>query len=116
MLMHMGAMAVAGSLAPKNLVHIVINNGAHETVGGMPVCSGALDLKKTALAAGYRRILSADSEESLEAALKEIKNIETRGPVFLEICCACGARKDLGRPTTTPQENRDALMEFVTKS
>ena len=114
-MMHMGALPIIGKRSPARLVHVVVNNGAHETVGGMPVCSGALDLKKTALAAGYRRILSADSEESLEAALKEIKNIETRGPVFLEICCACGARKDLGRPTTTPQENRDSLMEKLTK-
>ena len=115
-MMHMGALPIIGKRSPARLIHVVINNGAHETVGGMPVCSGALNLLKAAEAAGYARIASADSEETLEAVLKEITDIETFGPVFLEIRCACGARSDLGRPTTTPQENRDALMHFVTKS
>ena len=115
-MMHMGALPIIGKRSPARLVHVVINNGAHETVGGMPVCSGALNLMKAAEAAGYARIASADSEETLEAVLREITDIETNGPVFLEIRCACGARSDLGRPTTTPQENRDALMRFVTKS
>lgn len=115
-MMHMGALPIIGKRSPARLIHVVINNGAHETVGGMPVCSGALNLLKAAEAAGYARIASADSEELLEAVLKEITDIETGGPVFLEIRCACGARSDLGRPTTTPQENRDALMHFVTKS
>ncbi len=115
-LMHMGALPVIGKRSPARLVHVVINNGAHETVGGMPVCSGCLNLAKEAEAAGYVRILSADSEETLEDALKTINNIETGGPVLLEVRCACGARNDLGRPTTTPKENRDALMKFITKS
>ena len=71
---------------------------------------------KAAEAAGYAHIASADSEKTLETVLREITDIETGGPVFLEIRCACGARSDLGRPKTTPQENRDALMHFVTKS
>ncbi len=115
-LMHMGALPVIGKRSPARLVHVVINNGAHETVGGMPVCSGGLNLKKEAEAAGYAGIFSADSEETLKAALKGIADIEANGPVLLEICCACGARGDLGRPTTTPKENRDALMKFITKS
>ena len=115
-LMHMGALPVIGKRSPARLVHVVINNGAHETVGGMPVCSGCLNLAKEAEAAGYREVLSADSEKTLERALRTINNIETDGPVLLEVRCACGARTDLGRPTTTPRENRDALMEFITKS
>ena len=105
-----------GKRSPARLIHVVINNGAHETVGGMPVCSGCLNLEKEAEAAGYAKVLSADSEETLVEALKSIYNIETGGPVLLEVRCACGARNDLGRPTTTPRENRDALMEFITKS
>ena len=115
-LMHMGALPVIGKRSPARLVHVVINNGAHETVGGMPVCSRCLNLAKEAEAAGYREVLSADSEKTLERALRTINNIETDGPVLLEVRCACGARTDLGRPTTTPRENRDALMEFITKS
>ena len=79
-------------------------------------CSGCLNLEKEAEAAGYAKVLSADSEDTLVEALKSIYNIETGGPVLLEVRCACGARNDLGRPTTTPRENRDALMEFITKS
>ena len=110
-LMHLGALPVIGRRAPKNLVHTVINNGAHETVGGMPVCSGSLKLADLARASGYRQILRADTAESLQAVLKDIPALT--GPVFLEIRCACGARPDLGRPATTPQQNRDAFMAFL---
>ena len=110
-LMHMGSMAVLGANKPKNIVHVVINNGAHETVGGMPVCSGALHPEKFAAASGYSHVLCASSALELKKALKEAKSLS--GPVFLEIHCACGARKDLGRPTTTPVQNRDAFMAFL---
>lgn len=110
-LMHLGALAVIGQEAPENLVHAVINNGAHETVGGMPVCDRRLDLPALARAAGYRKVLSARDSGTLAEALREAG--ETRGPVMIEVRCACGARKDLGRPTTTPPENRDALMRFL---
>ena len=111
LMMHLGSLPLIGRRAPENLVHVVINNGAHETVGGMPVCSGALDLRALAEAAGYRRVLRADRADTLREALREILSLH--GPVFLEIRCACGARPDLGRPTTTPIQNRDAFMEFL---
>ena len=110
-LMHLGALPVIGRRAPQNLVHVIINNGAHETVGGMPVCSGALKIGELARAAGYPRVLFADSAESLRTVLKEIPSLS--GPVLLEIRCACGARPDLGRPTTTPRQNRSAFMAFL---
>ena len=109
--MHLGSLPLIGRRSPKNLVHVIINNGAHETVGGMPVCSGALNLRELARAAGYPRILAADSPDSLREALASLKAFE--GPVLLEIRCACGARADLGRPTTTPLQNRDAFMDFL---
>lgn len=109
--MHLGSLPLIGRRSPKNLVHVIINNGAHETVGGMPVCSGALNLRELARAAGYPRILAADSPDSLRAALASLKAFE--GPVLLEISCACGARANLGRPTTTPLQNRDAFMDFL---
>ena len=91
--------------------NVVINNQAHETVGGMPVCDGRLDLPALARAAGYEEAISAENEESLQTALAHAKEII--GPVMVEVRCACGARADLGRPTTTPTENRDALMAFL---
>ena len=110
-LMHLGAMAVIGQRQPGNLVHVVINNGAHETVGGMPVCEGGLNLCAMAMAAGYRSVCCADSPETL---LRAVEDAMTAGGLsFIEVRCAVGARADLGRPTTTPQQNRDALMTFL---
>jgi len=111
LMMHLGSLPLIGRRKPRNFVHVVINNGAHETVGGMPVCSGALDIRALALASGYAHVFSADSEASLQDSLRQLKQLE--GPVLLEIRCACGARADLGRPTTTPVQNRDAFMAFL---
>ena len=112
-LMHLGALPLIARRAPKNLIHVVVNNGAHETVGGMPVLGRGLNLCETARASGYPSVRSADSEESLRETLSEIRRSGRRGPFFVEVRCACGARSDLGRPTTTPAENRDALMAFL---
>lgn len=111
LLMHLGSLPVIGCRHPSNLIHAVINNGAHETVGGMPVCSGTLDITSLARAADYSCVLRADSEDSLRAVLRDLPCLS--GPVLLEIRCACGARSDLGRPTTTPLQNRDAFMAFL---
>lgn len=110
-LMHLGALPVIAQAAPANLIHAVIENGAHETVGGMPVCSGHLPLCALAEAAGYTAVLQADGEASLMEALSQLKTCN--GPVLLAVRCACGARADLGRPTTTPIQNRDAFMNFL---
>lgn len=108
-LMHLGAMEIIGQQAPANLIHVIINNGAHETVGGMPVCDRKMDIPGAAKAAGYPQLLTARDETSLKAALRVARS--GKGPVMLEVLCANGARADLGRPTTTPRENRDAFMK-----
>lgn len=113
-MMHLGAMALIGQRAPANLVHVVINNGAHETVGGMPVCSGSLNLSALAKATGYTAVMSADSDQSLSEILASLDNLS--GPVFIEVKCACGARADLGRPTIAPRDNLNDMMKFITKS
>ena len=110
-LMHLGAMHVIGQRGPVNLLHVVINNAAHETVGGMPVCEGALDVSAAAKAAGYPAVYRADSPEGLADALHAAQ--ECGSLALVEVMCAGGARADLGRPTTTPRENRDALMRFI---
>ncbi len=110
-LMHLGAMAVIGQKQPANLLHIVINNAAHETVGGMPVCEGALDVSAVAKAVGYRHVFRAATEDELDAALASAKDCNALA--LVEVMCGVGARADLGRPTTTPQQNRDALMSFI---
>ena len=110
-LMHLGAMHVIGRRRPANLLHVVINNAAHETVGGMPVCEGALDVSAAAKAAGYPAVYRADSPEGLAETLRAAQHAGSLA--LVEVMCAGGARADLGRPTTTPRENRDALMRFI---
>ena len=110
-LMHLGAMAVLGQKKPANLVHVVINNAAHETVGGMPVCEGALNLTGLAMSAGYRHVSRAANEMELYQAADAA--MAAGELAFIEVMCAVGARDNLGRPTTTPQQNRDALMKFL---
>lgn len=112
-LMHMGSMAVIGANKVKNLVHIIINNAAHETVGGMPTVAGAVDLPAVARACGYTCAVSADTLEKLDAELTQAKNAP--GPRLIEVKCALGARPDLGRPTTSPQENKRAFMAYLSK-
>lgn len=110
-LMHMGAMSVIGAQNPSNFVHVVINNGAHESVGGMPTALSQSDLFKVAEGCGYRRLYRVSNYEELSAALNEIKT--HREFTFLEAYCAIGSRADLGRPTTTAKQNKEAFMEFL---
>lgn len=110
-LMHMGAMAVIGACAPKNLVHIVLNNAAHETVGGMPTVANSVDLPAVARACGYSYVASVEDEESLAQEMEILKGYE--GVVFIEVKCALGARADLGRPKTTPLKNKEDFMHHL---
>lgn len=110
-LMHMGAMAVIGAHKPRNLIHVVINNGAHETVGGMPTVAGAIRLAEIAKACGYENVISADNFEELDKGLQIAK--ERCGLSFIEVKCAVGARENLGRPTVAPLENRQNFMGYL---
>ena len=110
-LMHMGAMALAGSCHPRNLIHIVINNGAHETVGGMPTVAGEIDLTAIAKGCGYPNAVCVDQFAALDAELLAAK--ERNECSFIEVKCSIGAREDLGRPTTTALENKKAFMDYL---
>ena len=110
-IMHMGGMAVIGTRAPANYVHIVLNNGAHDSVGGQPTVGRDIDICGIARACGYRRVFKAASAGELESALAEASRAD--GLCFVEVQVLKGARKDLGRPTTTPLQNKEAFMEFL---
>ena len=110
-LMHMGAMAVIGSNKPDNLIHLVINNGAHETVGGMPTVAGDIDVVQIAKACGYPNAVSVDNFEDLDKELERAKGRKELS--LIEIKCSLGARADLGRPTTTALENKINFMEYL---
>ena len=110
-LMHMGSMALVGTNKPSNLVHIVINNAAHETVGGMPTVAGDIDLVAIAKACGYPNAVSVDNFEDLD---RELELAGSRNELsFIEAKCSIGAREDLGRPTTTSLENKQSFMDYL---
>ena len=111
MLMHMGSMAVLGANKPSNFVHIVINNAAHETVGGMPTVAGQIDVVGVAKACGYPNAVSVDSFEALDAELEKAKAATELS--LIEVKCSIGARDDLGRPTTTAIENKENYMKYL---
>lgn len=110
-LMHMGAMAVIGANAPNNFIHIVINNGAHETVGGMPTVAEQVNISEIAKACGYPYVVSISDLKSLERELKLAKKRNTLS--MIEVKCSIGARKNLGRPTIPAIENKDNFMEML---
>ena len=111
LIMHMGVMAVVGRLQPDNLVHILINNEAHETVGGLPTAADAVSLSEIAKACGYQVIPKVSEEAELLEALKECR--DSKKLTFLEVDCALGARADLGRPTTSARENKEQFMQYL---
>ena len=110
-LMHMGSMALLGANKPSNMVHVIINNGAHETVGGMPTVASDIDFVGIARACGYPNAVSAASFDELDSVLKEAKNKNEL--CLIEVKCAIGARDDLGRPTTTAIENKLSFMAHL---
>ena len=112
-IMHMGNMAITASMKCKNYVHVVFNNGAHDSVGGQPTVGLKIDLCAVPKAVGYVATYSVETPETLAETLETIKNVD--GPVLLQVCVKKGNRKDLGRPTTTPIQNKEALMAFLNK-
>lgn len=110
-IMHMGSMAIVGQKSPNNYVHVVFNNGAHDSVGGQPTVGLKIDITAIANAVGYKRTYSASTKEELSKILLDVK--ENDGLTLLEVKVKKGNRKDLGRPTTTPIQNKEALMQFL---
>lgn len=108
-IMHMGSMAIVAQKAPRNYIHVVFNNGAHDSVGGQPTVGLNINLPAIAKAVGYKSVFSVSTKEELEKSLSHLGE----APVFLEIKVKKGNRKDLGRPTTTPIQNKEALMHFL---
>lgn len=97
----------------KNYIHVIFNNGAHDSVGGQPTVGLSIDLSAIAKAAGYRDAVSVDNMDALRVAVEKLAGAE--GPVLLQVCVKKGNRKDLGRPTTTPIQNKEALMNFLSR-
>lgn len=107
-MMHLGGLATIGLLGPANFFHVLLNNGAHESVGGQSTGALLIDWPGLARAAGYRSVGSVEELSGLRRALAEMNEVE--GPRLLEIRIRTGSRPDLGRPSATPRESRDRFM------
>ena len=114
MVMQLGNALIAARQKCSNLIHIVLNNGAHETVGGMPVARGTTDFGIIAKALGYKRCQYAEDERGLIRCIEEAKANQVC--TFIEVKVALGARANLGRPTTSPKENKTELMDYIAKA
>lgn len=112
-IMHMGAITNVGALAPKNYVHVVFNNGAHESVGGQPTLGFGIDMCAIAKACGYKEAVTITTGEEFEELSKTINTID--GPALVELRVRIDSRENLGRPTTTPIENKEAFMKFLSE-
>ena len=110
-LMHLGNLTTIGQSKSDNLVHIVLNNAAHDSVGGQPTCANEISLTSIAKACGYKTVISISELKSIGTEVKKLRN--SIGPHFLEIKIKKGARFDLGRPTLSPSVNLDNLMQFL---
>lgn len=109
LLMHMGALPVIATRQPPHFVHVLLNNGAHESVGGQATAAVHVDFSKLADAVGYSAYACAEDVEGLISAWHQLAT--RQGTVLLEVKLRCGSRDDLGRPTSSPQENKLAFME-----
>jgi len=112
LLMHMGSLATIGRTAPcNNFKHILINNGSHDSVGGQPTRGFDIDFTGVAKAAGYKHVFKAQTTAEIKEAMEKLRAAE--GPAMLEIAVNKGARKDLGRPKSTPLQNKQEFMAFL---
>ncbi len=110
-LMHMGSLAIIGQAATANLVHVILNNGRHDSVGGQPTCGLEIDFATIAKGCGYRSADIVSSESELLTALETLSNAE--GPVLLDLRIGPGHRADLGRPNISPQDQKHAFMRHL---
>ena len=111
MIMHMGSLAYIGKINPKKFVHIVINNASHETVGGMPTAATNINLCKIAKACGYKKVYSVSTMDELDNVLSKV--VKSNLLTFIEIKTNISSRKELIRPTTTPIENKESFMNYL---
>jgi phosphonopyruvate decarboxylase len=111
LLMHMGSLAVVAAQRPRNFVHVLLNNGAHESVGGQPTSAGNIDFSRLVTAVGYKGYAIATDPRGIQEGWNELT--KQVGPVLLEVKIKIGSRADLGRPTTTAEQNKHAFMEVA---
>tara|TARA_B100000780_G_C21120855_1_gene453999 strand:- start:2325 stop:3455 length:1131 start_codon:yes stop_codon:yes gene_type:complete len=110
-LMHTGSLGIIGDLNLDNFKHIIFNNGAHDSVGGQPTIGFDVNFKKIAEGFNYKKTFQIVKNSDFDTIFESFK--KAKGPCLLEILVNKGARKELGRPTITPIDNKENLMEFI---
>lgn len=107
-LMNMGSTATIGHFAPQNLIHIILDNEAHDSTGGQATVSGTVRLEEVARSAGYRLAQRVDSEEELQ---KAIKGASQQGPAFLLVKVEKGGIEGIGRVSHSPEEIKERFRK-----
>ena len=115
LIMQLGTLTTIGHYHPENFYHILIDNNAHESTGGQPTVSDTINFKEICLGSGYTSVYQANNEDDLKIALGKMFKEEGKGPSMLIIKVKKGSREDLGRPTTTPIQNKEFFMKFLQK-
>ena len=110
-IMQMGSLATIGHYKPSNFNHILFDNRAHDSTGGQMTVSDTVDFEKVALSCGYRNVIAVSTRDTLKQAITKMKSL--KGPKMLIVKIKKGARENLGRPTTTPIENKKNFMELL---
>ncbi len=111
-IMHMGSFAIIPSVASKNFKYILINNGAHESVGGQPTVAFNINVKDTLLSLGFKNVYTAYTKEDIEKYMKNLKYDKLQA---LVVYTKLGSREDLGRPTISPVDNKKSMMKKLNK-
>ena len=106
-LMRMEALATIGHEAPQNFIHIVVDNNAYESTGSQKTLSDDVDLAGVANACRYYHSVTVHDLTAFYHAFMSV----TRGPTMIVAKTISYSRVDLGRPKTTPIENKLAFMQ-----
>jgi len=110
-LMHMGNFATIGARGPRNLIHVLLDNGVHDSTGGQATVSASVDFAAVACGCGYRRAWSCDDFAGFERALGAA--LAGDGPTLVHLRIAPGSIADLGRPTVTPAAVAQRFKAFL---
>ena len=113
-IMHLGAISNIGDLSPKNFIHIVFNNGAHESVGGQPTLGFNIDFCQIAKACNYKYVFKANTADGITSILRSLNDLI--GPIFIEVNVSIKSRQDLGRPKTSPIDNKNDFMTEINRN
>ena len=104
-MMRLGNLATVGSQNPKNLIHILLDNEAHESTGGQATNSNTIDLAGIAYACGYKNIIRCNFLES--------RFFDMMGPTFIHIKTKHEGKLNLPRPSITPKQQATRLRNYI---